>query len=457
MGLFEGRELEDEFCGIVSELGGDVEGRRKGDQYLLGTHALYHGGPASWALSPKIFDRGQVEVLRDAAETMGAIMNKVTAHYLKDAGFRTLFHLPKSLEDLTLIPSGYDCLIPLARVDVFFDEETGDHQFCELNTDGSAGMTNTVEITRAIQRTASYQRFAERHPRISTFDVVQGAIGAVLETYASWEGAGKGIHPAQGPSMALVDYAESVSADEVDDIIDRLDARGIHARFTDIRDLKMRPVDGQMCLCDAEGRIDCVYRRAVTGEIADKPCDGVEALAEAARQGLVCVVGGFATWPCATKTVFAVLCSDAVKDILTPEELEFVHAHVPYTVLLDPSSDLAPYAEKDRWIVKPAGGYNAQGVRAGLDCTEEEWREALELTARTGGVVQEYARQYRTPVVQGNAPAEGEDPLEFRQASNMEGLYLFRGKFGGVFTRCGYQNVIGEWTHRINMGCIVVR
>ena len=222
MGLFEGRELEDEFCGIVSELGGDVEGRRKGDQYLLGTHALYHGGPASWALSPKIFDRGQVEVLRDAAETMGAIMNKVTAHYLKDAGFRTLFHLPKSLEDLTLIPSGYDCLIPLARVDVFFDEETGDYQFCELNTDGSAGMTNTVEITRAIQRTASYQRFAERHPRISTFDVVQGAIGAVLETYASWEGAGKGIHPAQGPSMALVDYAESVSADEVDDIIDRL-------------------------------------------------------------------------------------------------------------------------------------------------------------------------------------------------------------------------------------------
>ena len=41
---------------------------------------------------------------------------------------------------MTLVPTGYAQLIPLARVDVFFDEETGDYQFCELNTDGSAGM-----------------------------------------------------------------------------------------------------------------------------------------------------------------------------------------------------------------------------------------------------------------------------------------------------------------------------
>lgn len=457
MSRFVGRDLEDEFCGIAASLGGDVESRQEGDKYLLSTHALYHGGPASWSLSPKIFDSDQVEVLRDAAQTMGTIMDKVTARYLADASFRALFHLPRALEDLTLIPSGYDCLIPLARVDIFFDEETGDYQFCELNTDGSAGMTNTVEITRAIQRSATYQRFAERHPDVVTFDVVQGAIGAVLGTYQTWQGAGTAAHPAECPSVAIVDYAESVSMDEVDDIIDRMDARGVHARFTDIRDLTLRTAGGVTSLCDADGPIDCVYRRAVTGEIADKPCAGVDALAAAARRGLVCVVGGFATWPCATKTIFAVLCSDAVKDVLTQDELDFVRAHVPYTVLLDPTSDLAPYADKDRWIVKPAGGYNAQGVCAGLDCTQEEWQEALELTARTGGVVQEYARQYRTPVVEGGALAEGADPLDFPLGANMEGLYLFRGKFGGVFTRCGYQNVIGEWTHRINMGCLVVR
>jgi hypothetical protein len=50
----------------------------------------------------------------------------------------------------------------------------------------------------------------------------------------------------------------------------------------------------------------------------------------------------------------------------------------------------------------------------------------------------------------------GEDPLAAPEMSNMEGLFLFNGKFGGVFTRCGEGNVIGEWTHRLNMGCLVV-
>jgi hypothetical protein len=38
----------------------------------------------------------------------------------------------------------------------------------------------------------------------------------------------------------------------------------------------------------------------------------------------------------------------------------------------------------------------------------------------------------------------------------MEGLYLFDGKFGGVFTRCGQAHTIGEFTGRLNMGCFVV-
>ena len=38
----------------------------------------------------------------------------------------------------------------------------------------------------------------------------------------------------------------------------------------------------------------------------------------------------------------------------------------------------------------------------------------------------------------------------------MEGLYLVYGKFAGIFTRCGLQATIGEWTNRYNMGCIIV-
>ena len=458
MSAYRGRELEEEFLGIARELGGDVAGREAGDDYLAGTHALYHGGPLSWAMSPKVFDLAQVALLADAAETMGRIMDKVTRRYLADAGFRALFRLAPELEALTLVPTGYERLIPVARVDVFLDEETGDYQFCELNTDGSAGMTATVEVTRAIQRTETYRRFAGRHPDIRTFDVVGGAIQAVLDTYGEWaRGSLARAGAPERPVVALVDYTESASVDEVADIVEHLAARHVEARFCEIRDLRVTGEGPSARLSDPRGPIDCVWRRAVTSEIAEKPCPGAEALADAAARGLAAVVGGFRTWPSATKTIFAVLHSDAARDLLSADELAFVRAHVPETHLLDASSDLAPYLEKDRWIAKPAGSYNSQGVVCGMDCeTGSAWRDALARTAASGGVVQAYAPQYLTPAIVGGRLPEGADPLDFRPASNMEGLYLFGGRFAGVFTRCGYEHVIGEWTHRMNMGCLVV-
>ena len=42
------------------------------------------------------------------------------------------------------------------------------------------------------------------------------------------------------------------------------------------------------------------WRRAVTGELWDKPCDGRSALIEAAQEGLACIVGGvLERGPCA--------------------------------------------------------------------------------------------------------------------------------------------------------------
>ena len=136
-------------------------------------------------------------------------------------------------------------------------------------------------------------------------------------------------------------------------------------RFADVRDLRIgEDESGARRLCDAAGPIDCVWRRAVTGELWDKPCDGRSALIEAAQEGLACIVGGFRTWPCATKTVFAFLWSRAGQSLLSPEEQSFVREHVPYTEILDESAQLSRFAEKDRWIVKPCGGYNAVGVVA---------------------------------------------------------------------------------------------
>jgi hypothetical protein len=465
-----GRAFEDEFCSIARELGGDVHGRESGSTYLASTHARSHGEAVAWAMSPKIFDQAAVSILRDAAETMGRIMDKVTTRYLEEtpegAALRAAFALPDPLERYALVPTGYDRLIPLARVDVFFDEDTGDYQFCELNTDGSAGMTVSDEVSHAVQLSQTYREFESRHPDlpISLFDVTGACVDELLDVYATWANISCTGRKPDHPSLAIVDYAESVSADEVADFVNQFRDRGVSARFTDIHDLRMvefrRPGPNGPRTCqvlrDDEGPIDLVWRRAVPSEVAEKPCDGVEALIEAQEAGLVCVVGGFRTWPVATKTVFSVLWSDLAADILSTDELEFVHSHVPYTVSLTPGADLAPYAEKDRWIAKPAGGYNGSGVVAGLDVDADEWSRVLASTAADGGVVQAYAHQYATPTIAGGGVPDWADPTNFAPANNMEGLYLFGGRFAGVFTRCGYTNTIGEFTSRFNMGCLVV-
>lgn len=434
--------LEDEYLGIVRDLDGDAGSHDAGDAYLAGTNALYHGGPVQWSFVPKVFSQRDVGYLAWIAETMGTIMEKVTRRFADDAAFRRMFGLDPRIEQLAALRVPYESIIPIARVDIFLDEQTGDFKFCELNTDGSSGMLVTEEVTRANLLTRTGAAFAARH-RVRVFDVYGACAEAVLGCYREAGGA------AEAPAVVAVDYAESIVAEEIREFSRVFEEHGARLRFADIRDLRYE----HGVLFDAHGPIDCVWRRVVISEMLEKPCSGATALMDCAADGAVPVVGGFCTWPCATKTVFSVLHDPVVEDFLTPDEIAFVRAHVPATYLLDETTDLTRFTERERWIAKPRDGYNSMGVRAGRDCTEREWAEVLREMAATSGTVQEYVVPYASPNMEGGIAGRNEAP---RPYMNMEGLFLFRNHFGGVFTRCGRASVIGEFAGRLNMGCLVV-
>lgn len=461
MANLRGRSLEDEFNGIVSELAGDAQGRAQAASYLASSHPISDAEKTrSWVLTPKVLGTSELETLTSAAETMGKIIEKVTARYLADPDFRALFGLPEKVEELALLPTGYDELVPFARVDVTFDEETADFKVVGVVTDSSTGMTTSVDVTRAIQLTESYRRFAERHPKIETFDITAGVIDALRETYTSWANADAGTRHPEHPTVGIVDYPESASAGEFSDIVERLADEGVFARFVDIRDLRIEEAGGVRRLVDSEGPIACVYRRALLSEMLDKPCEGAEALVEAARRGLACVIGGFRTWPATTPELFAVLSSPKIEDVLDPFEAAFVRAHVPETHRLTRDTDLAPYlAERERWLARSAGPYSAGEVVSGADCQDrDDWWRVLLACAEEGGTVEAYEPAYRTPCYLGGPADGGEVPSEAElvEASNVLGLYLFRGKFGGVYARGGHEGIAGPWSHRVTMGCLVV-
>ena len=434
--------LQREYLEIIEALDGDAPSHALGDEYLMQTNALLKGKPMPWSFVPKVFSRRDLGYLSWIAQTTYRIMDKLTRAYLSDAEVRSKFGFSSELERLTLSPVGYACTIPIARVDIFLNEETGAFHFCELNTDGSAGMLATMEVTRANAATVAGSRFMERH-RTGMFDIYSACAGTVLSCYREAGGS------SASPVIAAVDYRESVNWQEMLEYRRVFSELGAELRFIDLRDLDYS--DG--VLSGPDGPVDAVWRRIVLSELDEKPCQGVEAFKRCAAEGKVPMIGGFKTWPCATKTVFAVLHDPVMERYLDAEEIAFVKEHVPATYMLDRDSDLSRFRDRSLWIAKPRDGYNGAGVRAGSECTAGEWDAVLREMASTGGTVQTYVPQYETPNVDGRS-ASAAVPLA--PHSNMEGLYLFGGRFGGVFTRCGTSAVIGAETGRLNMGCLVV-
>ena len=434
--------LQREYLEIIEALDGDAPSHALGDEYLMQTNALLKGEPMPWSFVPKVFSRRDLGYLSWIAQTTYRIMDKLTRAYLSDAEVRSKFGFSSELERLTLSPVGYACTIPIARVDIFLNEETGAFHFCELNTDGSAGMLATMEVTRANAATVAGSRFMERH-RAAMFDIYSACAGTVLSCYREAGGS------SAKPVIAAVDYRESVNWQEMLEYRRVFSELGAELRFIDLRDLDYS--DG--VLSGPDGPIDAVWRRIVLSELEEKPCQGVEAFKQCAAEGKVPMIGGFRTWPCATKTVFAVLHDPVMERYLDDGEIAFVKEHVPATYMLDCDSDLSRFRDRSLWIAKPRDGYNGAGVRAGSECTAGEWDAVLREMASSGGTVQTYVPQYETPNVDGRS-ASAAAPLA--PHSNMEGLYLFGGRFGGVFTRCGTSAVIGAETGRLNMGCLVV-
>lgn len=434
--------LQREYLEIIEALDGDAPSHALGDEYLMQTNALLKGKPMPWSFVPKVFSRRDLGYLSWIAQTTYRIMDKLTRAYLSDAEVRSKFGFSSELERLTLSPVGYACTIPIARVDIFLNEETGAFHFCELNTDGSAGMLATMEVTRANAATVAGSRFMERH-RTGMFDIYSACAGTVLSCYREAGGS------SASPVIAAVDYRESVNWQEMLEYRRVFSELGAELRFIDLRDLDYS--DG--VLSGPDGPVDAVWRRIVLSELDEKPCQGVEAFKRCAAEGKVPMIGGFKTWPCATKTVFAVLHDPVMERYLDAEEIAFVKEHVPATYMLDFDSDLSRFRDRSLWIAKPRDGYNGAGVRAGSECTAGEWDAVLREMASTGGTVQTYVPQYETPNVDGRSTSAA---VPLAPHSNMEGLYLFGGRFGGVFTRCGTSAVIGAETGRLNMGCLVV-
>ena len=417
------KEILEEYKKQINE---HFEENRKGAQKAksaLEKSRLFAGGNVDKTVHiPKVFSEETMEHFREIADMATGIFGKVMDEYRKHEDYRKLFPFSKELEKLILLPKQYDAVLPIARYDLFYNEETGNFKFCEINTDGTAAMLRDLEMRRALKFNPAHQEVIKKYD-LEPFELFDTWISEFMDVYKTYP------KKKENPNVAIVDILENATMGDFEEFKERFEKAGINCEICDIRSLKYK----DDALYSPSGmRINAIYRRAVTADIMAY-YDEVTDFLEAVRDDKVFFAGAFETQIIHSKWIFYVLHLDRTKCFLTDKERAFVEKHVPLT--LEFSNEYIPLEEvqthKDKYMIKPMDAYASKGVyAAGREYDADKWKELAEKLYGKGYICQEYCDQYLTDNID-FAWGDG----KWHKYINMPGLYMYNGKISGFLMR----------------------
>ncbi|MBE5956303.1 MAG: hypothetical protein E7253_07605 [Lachnospiraceae bacterium] len=473
---------------IEKDMRGHAATAQEAKQYVLNSTAKYHNRVPRSMYIPKLFTKKEVEICDELIGTLFDIFKKVMKEYKENPEYRKLFGFDERMEELILKEEAYSTEVPMARIDIFYEEETGEFKFCEFNTDGTSAMNEDRELNNAMKLTKAYEAFTKNH-KIETFELFDSWVeefAAIYDEYVKKYGraacAAKSLdgeeapnaakNPADEkmsntaktfdrskiPTVAIVDFLEHATYSEFEVFKERFEAHGMPCVICDVRNISW---DGEHCYTPEGVRIDAIYRRAVTSDILSH-YDEVQGLIEAVKCNGVCLVGEFRTQIVHNKILYKVLHLPETMKLLTENERRYVKAHVPYTVsltkeLLETNAALKEevYAGKNGWIIKPEDSYGSYGVHAGVECkTAEEWIGFVEEALDKGYILQEFCTPYRLP----NVDLLNEKP-ELRKwctTSNLTGIFVYNGRMKGLYSRTSFSDIISTQYSEMSSATIIV-
>jgi len=398
--------------------------------YLEHSSVAYHGRCVHTLHIPKVFTSDVIAYYKEITATTYKIFEKVIKEYLKNPEYRKQFPFSKELEELILIPNQYASVLPIARFDIFFNEEDWSFKFCEINTDGTSAMNEDYVLNMAIDHNLTHQKMKQQYD-FHTFELFDSWVNTFMDLYQTYE------HKVENPHIAIIDFLEHSSITEFEEFKRRFEQKGYQIEICEITKLKYK--DG--VLYSPQGTpIDVIYRRAVTSDIMSH-YDQVQDFITAVKEQKVCTIGSFCTQIIHNKWLFKILHEESTLRLMDTKEQEFIKNHIPKTNLMDTRycSLEEVKQQKDRWIIKPLDSYASRGVYAGTDYSEKEWREIVEKHADHDYIYQEYCPPYRTP----NIYLVEADP-EWKQYTNMSGIFVYNGEMAGIYSRLSDGGIISS-------------
>jgi hypothetical protein len=390
---------------------------------------------------PKIFSQEAWEFLQKAAADICGILDKVMAHYLSSAEYRQLFPFEKELEELILSEAGYARLLPIARLDIFFNEDDFSFHFCEFNADGASAMNEDREINLAIKNSDAMKEFTKTHP-LCGFEFFNSWVREFVQIYSTYN------KKRDNPRIVITDIMENATPNEFLQFQSTFQKAGYDCEIFDIRRLVY--TGGELQTPDGK-RVDAIYRRAVTCDIMEYKAD-CAAFLQAVRDNAVCTIGHLRTQIIHNKALFEIFHMPQTLEILTEYEREYVLRHIPATFKLTAESLASQrFGKKDKWIIKPNDLYGSRGVFAGIDMEQADWEAALRGHADTGYLIQEFIPPYKSE----NLDFNGNPAPDFQEFNNITGLFVYNGRLQGIYSRAGLMGTISPFTRGLTLASLV--
>ena len=383
--------------------------------------AIYKGQPIPVTYQAMLIGEDNRDEFKKIASKLMVITNKIVGEYLSNPEYRKLFRYPEKLEELILHYPGYNMPVPICRYDMFYNGED-DYVFCEFNTDGSSSMNEDDIIGGIMLETKAHKELSEKYD-LTQFELFESWVDASYRIYKEADQA------VEKPNVAILDFTGLGISNEFDRFKRTFEAKGFKCEIIDPRDIVYR--DGKAYAGDF--RLDLVYRRAVTVEMIRR-YDEIQGLIDGYLNNAFVMIGSFRSQIMHSKLIFKIFRDPLTRSILTDEENDYLDKHIPYTEILEKQEDYDEVLNnKDSYILKPFDSYSSDGVYAGLEHSQEEWKNILDETYKKDYIYQDYFNMDKVDFIEFDDQAD----IHITPFSFVMGMYIYAEKFQGLYTRIG--------------------
>ncbi len=346
---------------------------------------LYDSRPTCPFLRPHFLSRSQYDEIANAAETIAEAFEILALAALKDDEILARLDLTEKEKRMARINPGYDKLCVTSRLDTFV--AGNNFKFLEYNAETPAGVGDQMQIEVVLSHIPKIKDFLaeNKHWRPKPHQLL---LQSLFKTYREFGGR------KDKPNVAIVDWEGVSTESEFYILKEYFESMGFKTLIADPDELEYD--GGKLHAGDFE--IDVFYKRIIIHEFLEK-FDENHPFVRAYSDGNIFMANSFRTKLAHKKAGFAILTDEKYNRLFTPNQLEIIRQHIPWTRKVedfktkfnDREINLLEFLgrERETFLLKPNDDYGGKGITLGWETSQSDWEMAIANALQNSFIVQE--------------------------------------------------------------------